>query len=720
MNVNTEVKGTLAKLLATENLTVEHRKVSTASFDVNNRVLTLPIWKEASGTIYDLLVGHEVGHALYTPNIPIDAPKGFVNVIEDARIERLMKETYPGLRRSFYEGYRELWHKDFFGVGDEDISELAFIDRINLFFKGNNEIEFNAEEQVWVNRVATTKTFEDVLELSRELYEWAKGQEEQKEIEKPLDLDIDWDNPTAGNEIDEEYQPENSEESDDNGDVDEMTDKEFKKHLDDLQRLDDLEDKMYEDDMIGGVDGGVNETESVTDKALQESLETLVDDKAQEWKYIDLPKINLDEVIIPHQKIQEDLNFGIYGFSSNDKYDHDYRRDSIAYGEDHYKSYKKEAQRSVNYLVKQFEMKKSADEYKRAATSKTGVLDTQSLYKYKLSDDIFKRVTVIPEGKNHGLVFFLDWSGSMSTCLLDTIKQTYNLIWFCRKAQIPFRVYAFQNVWNHNGVHSAIKVEEGKTTLGFDPGFKLLEFFSSRQNKQSLEKSMELVYLQAFAMCGHRFQYVREYTLGGTPLGDAVMCTPQLVNLMKSVDKVQKVNVVCLTDGESNPLSIVQESAGYYTNENEYCTRQLRYGGIKYILRDGRTGYSCEISPSPYMTTKEIVNFYREITDFNWIGIRICSKNEMKRTLRVLDFEDANRMEHQWSKEKFSSVKKLLGYTEAFFIPSQGMGEGTQDLEVKQKGEVATRAELNRAFKKHMGSKMTNKTILNKFVEQIA
>ena len=118
MTVNTEVKGTLARLLATENLVVEHRAVQTASFDVNNRVLTLPIWKEASGTVYDLLVGHEVGHALYTPNIPIDAPKGFVNVIEDARIERLMKQTYPGLRRTFFDGYRELWHKDFFGVAD--------------------------------------------------------------------------------------------------------------------------------------------------------------------------------------------------------------------------------------------------------------------------------------------------------------------------------------------------------------------------------------------------------------------------------------------------------------------------------------------------------------------------------------------------------------------------------------------------------------------------
>ena len=44
MNVNLEVKGTLAKLLATEDLVVEHRKVETAQFDVEKRVLTLPIW----------------------------------------------------------------------------------------------------------------------------------------------------------------------------------------------------------------------------------------------------------------------------------------------------------------------------------------------------------------------------------------------------------------------------------------------------------------------------------------------------------------------------------------------------------------------------------------------------------------------------------------------------------------------------------------------------
>ena len=95
--------------------------------------------------------------------------------------------------------------------------------------------------------------------------------------------------------------------------------------------------------------------------------------------------------------------------------------------------FKKQSQKEVNYLVKQFEMKKSADQYKRQATSKTGVINTNSLYKYKLTDDIFKRITTVPDGKNHGLVFHIDWSGSMTHVLLDTIKQTFNLVWFCEK-----------------------------------------------------------------------------------------------------------------------------------------------------------------------------------------------------------------------------------------------------------------------------------------------
>ena len=88
--VNYEIKSQLAKLLATEDLVVENRNAQTASFDVENRVLTLPMWERASGTVYDMLVGHEVGHALFTPDDwswEKRVPRSFVNITEDARIE---------------------------------------------------------------------------------------------------------------------------------------------------------------------------------------------------------------------------------------------------------------------------------------------------------------------------------------------------------------------------------------------------------------------------------------------------------------------------------------------------------------------------------------------------------------------------------------------------------------------------------------------------------
>ena len=166
--MNQEIKGNLARLLATENLIVEHRNTTTASFDVDRRILTLPNWDRASSTVYDMLVGHEVGHALFTPNEDwreiADCPKDFVNVIEDARIEKLMKRKYPGLRKSFAGGYKELNDQDFFGIAEEDLSKLSLIDRINLHFKVGSSamIPFSIEEQVFVARTDVAETFEEV------------------------------------------------------------------------------------------------------------------------------------------------------------------------------------------------------------------------------------------------------------------------------------------------------------------------------------------------------------------------------------------------------------------------------------------------------------------------------------------------------------------------------------------------------------------------------
>ena len=56
MAVKHEIKSQLAKLLATEDLVVEHCHVETAQFNVQTRVLTLPLWEKASNVVYDMLV----------------------------------------------------------------------------------------------------------------------------------------------------------------------------------------------------------------------------------------------------------------------------------------------------------------------------------------------------------------------------------------------------------------------------------------------------------------------------------------------------------------------------------------------------------------------------------------------------------------------------------------------------------------------------------------
>ena len=725
MTVNQEVKGTLAKLLATENLTVEHRKVTTASFDVNNRVLILPIWKTASNTVYDLLVGHEVGHALYTPNKPHDGDRGFVNVLEDVRIEKLMKRTYPGLRKSFFDGYHELNRDDFFGVNHEDLTKIPFIDRINLWFKGNANIRFSPEEQVWVDRAAKTETFDEVVQLAIDLYGRAEKIEDDKEDAESSDTA-----PSMGDlgdlrDMDVEWDMQPSEK----GDEQQQQQQQISMDSDQPHAPVGTPEATPSSGQKGSEDSDFDETESITQTAFDQALETLIDDNAKEWKYLTLPEVKVEDYIIPNKEIRDDLKEHFFNPRQErvvTEEEHTQFLDHMAQYNEYvvrkYNRFKKSANKEVNYLVKQFEMKKSADQYKRQATSKTGVINTNSLYKYKLTDDIFKRITTVPDGKNHGLVFHIDWSGSMTHVLLDTIKQTFNLVWFCRKAGIPFRVLAFQDVYFR--AHSDDGYARFKAgDLYINDSFKMLELLSSQQNAKSLDESMKVIFMQVFAMGGYRVNSCQKYTLGGTPLAEAIMCTRQLVDKMKKVENVQKVNVVCLTDGEANPMSYISEEDRWNDGNIEKVTRSIAHAcSSVFFLRDKKTGYTRKIDTHPYCTTKEIVSFFREITDYNWIGIRLCSKGDLTRTLRYNDVQgvDYNVLDKTWKKERYFSISNACGFSEQIYMPDRNIGESSEEIEVKAKGEVATKAELQRAFKKHMGSKTSNKTVLNKFIEQIA
>ena len=485
MTVSHEIKSQLAKLLATEDLVVEHKKVETACFNVHTRVLTLPMWERASGRVYDMLVGHEVGHALYTPDRnwlkEIKIPPQFVNVVEDVRIEKLMKRRYAGISKTFYRGYSELADEDFFQIVDEDISLMNLADKANLYFKIGNfvEVHFEDNEKELCRKIADTETFDDVLKVSKELYEFCKRQEEMKT--KVDDLQTQG-GQEGGNDISEVPQPQSEavEESDDSEPTQQETDPWES-------------EEPGESDSYGGTNN--DELEVSTMNNLEEAIKQLASMDGMENVYVELPKLEMNKFVVDNFEIHERFN------EWNDWMDrHELVKDEVFYHIDNeFVKFKKSAQKEVNYLVKEFECKKAADSYARATTARTGILDCSKLHTYKYNEDLFKKVTTLADGKNHGLIFVLDWSGSMGTVLQDTLKQLFNLMWFCKKVSIPFEVYAFTNEypkiftnegWQFTEVKGyAYKKREG--LIAVNEWFSMMNIFTSKTNMKDLEQQMK-------------------------------------------------------------------------------------------------------------------------------------------------------------------------------------------------------------------------------------
>ena len=749
--VNYEVKGQLAKLLATEDLIIENRKVSTASFDTERRVLTLPMWEKASGVVYDLLVGHEVGHALYTPadnwtyDYP-DVPMSYVNVLEDVRIEKFMKQRYPGLSKTFYNGYSQLADQDFFELSEHDIEEMGLADRINIHYKiGSFEnVNFNDDEKYFVDKAFKTETFKDVLNLAQELYTYIKEKQEQEEqLTKLDDLEFSMGGDTSGSGMGMPFQPsdektdsemegdvEDGEKSDSKGgdgspDPTEMTDKEL---LDELERS---------SDPMGGIHGGVSE--AVTDKTFQDNLENLNKQETNSFyvpDYVELPTLNLESLVAKNKQVHDYLDE--YWVRSQKNFDENSssKIDIFETVDNDYRLFRRSAQKEVNYLVKEFECRKSADAYARATVAKTGVLDCTKLHTYKFNEDLFKKITVLPDGKNHGLIFVLDWSGSMSTVLMDTIKQLFNLIWFCKKVQIPFQVFAFTNEWNHYREWDDDYTWIGRTDLPnhheekdhmvrIESQFSMVEFLTSDCKKSDLEKQMLNIWRLTTPLTQHfrwdntiMYQCPRKLSLSGTPLNEALVSLNQLIPQFKKATGVQKVQCVTLTDGEAHPLTYSYRFEFKDHPERNYMGHRSVMNGSVFI-RDKSNGktYYCN-SHSHELTTALLNQLRGRFTDVNFIGIRVMDGRDANSFIRRYmdwDFDKVQHIQSAWKKDKSLKLTDV-GYHAYFGLSSHALGNDTE-FAVK---EDATKAQIKSAFKKSLNGKKMNKKVLSQFMEFIA
>ena len=708
-----EVKGTLAKLLAQEDLIVEHRQVETASFDVEKRILTLPLWEKAEASVLDMLIAHEVGHALYTPNewdFVNEIPLSYVNVVEDVRIEKLMKRRYAGLPKTFYNGYKDINKKDFFQLQFADLEEFALIDRINLFYKVGSfwDIPFTgAQEIAFRDEAATVETFEEVKDLAARIAKYQKeqvsdstSQTEAQQEGTPLELPQQG----SGDKIQSSQQePTESKESNEQG-----TEAPTKAEQEDGQKSEESQDDTPSPAAPAGKGATSGKTygddlEAVTDSLLEESIQNLVDTESAPITYITLPEINLENTVVtPDEwvKCLEDYWNEYDGFSF-EEIDAEWRK------------YKTQSTKEVNYLVKEFEMKKSASAYARTTVSKTGVLDTSKLFQYKYNDDIFKKISVTPDGKNHGLIFNLDWSGSMSNVLFSTMKQLLNLVQFCKKTGIPFEVYAFTNEWDRADSQRVDNPIENEVII---EGFNMINFASSQLKTKELEKVMKYMFRLAFSMTYRhsRFNVPYKLYLSGTPLNEAIISMRQILPKFIKQNNVEKSHIINLTDGESSSI-MRNKKWGRYDYD------KLVSGHIADCqLRDRKVGRIYPKFSYDYYGSSHTDIFVENLKDLfpntNVISIRLCTGHEFNRVTWDMDLDTKEKTKAEWKKHK-SFINHNSAYTRSLYILTTSMDDGDSAFEVK---EDARKQDISRAFKKSQKGKTSSKRILNEFISVIA
>ncbi len=714
-------------MLATEDLVVEHKKVSTACFNVHTRVLTLPLWEKASNLVYDLLVGHEVGHALFTPDEDwtetVKVPPQFVNVVEDARIEKLMKRKYAGLAKTFFNGYKELNEEDFFQIADDDISTFNLADRVNLYFKIGNFIylDFKPEEQEIVNLIGACESFADALIAAEELYKYCKKEKEQQQ--KVADFDS---HETQGNSQSpaSDFVESNDSSSEQEGESDNSSDIDTSESYGGTARGEETQVKSG---------GEKDDPEVRTADSLEDKIQNLVNNDGYESVYVEIPQVNLNTIIAKNSEVHKEINDS---FAHQQKL-HNGHAEEKGYtlvnlykdSDLEFKKFKSSAQKEVNYLVKEFECRKAADQYARASIARTGVLDTTRLHTYKYNEDLFKKVSVIPDGKNHGLVFVLDWSGSMSDVMIDTCKQLFNLVWFCKKVSIPFEVYAFTNEWRRGewdyekerylAADREPHYQKKDGLLVVDETFSMMNVLTSKVSGKELENQMLNIWRLAYCFgrgysCS--YTYSNRMSLSGTPLNEALIALHQILPKFQKENKLQKVQCIVLTDGEASQLVRHKEVQRKWDKEPYIGTGYIQ--PMDTFLRDRKLGTTYRIHYAHHQFTDVLLkNLKDKFSSTNFIGIRVLEGRNISHFIQMYhshNDKQYEKIQSDWKKIRSFTITNS-GYDAYFGLSATALAQETE-FEV---GEDATKSQIKSAFVKSLKTKKLNKKVLGEFISLV-
>jgi len=741
-------KSMLAKLMATENIEVIYGNFKTAWFDVENRRLGMPFTNSDNKDVIDLFTGHEVGHALYTPvegwhDSPIEfqVPRSFLNVIEDNRIERFIQNKYPGLVSCFKRGYKALFDQDFFGIIDRgvDVNEVSLIDKINLKSKLRDliDIQFSPEERKFFEMTNSTETWDDVVNVSKAIYEFMRQEEEKKEDQ---DDEMSFPSDGEGEESQEqlmdarsieqesfnESEPEKSDGDSDfsNSSDDEDTDEEDDDGVDTGEGVAEPEETQTEETETQSADeaGSDSDLEAETDnsfRAAEEKMNELLDDRGGDKIYIrPMTRSQFDSMISTANDVKADRKQAIQRYKEN-YWDPSYQEEGLQRILDEYNKFQDDTKRSIGLMAKEFEMRKAAYRTLRASTARTGSLNVDRLHSYKYNDDIFKKITNLADAKSHGLILLVDYSGSMQDILKDVVCQILSITAFCRKVNIPFKVYGFFSTYK-DSYEAQSKLIAGDIDVSLTRVFEILD---SAMTKAEYE---EICWDLYFSVSTRSYRYGKLETLGGTPLNETLLAFNFIKEDFLKKNPVQKLNLIVLSDGAGNELRLSannSENLPLSVDKTWYNFRTPRQVIMKLngksetvVFRNMTPAIVKSIRQSGVSTT---CFFLTEKSRDIGNGLAISNGDEY-----IPHYEFTNQLQDikkELRKNKVAVIdnSEKSGYDRFFILPAANKNINTE-IEEFEVDANASKAQIRKAFSAYSSSKKGNRILASKFAEVIS
>lgn len=645
-----ETKRGLARLLARENLIVRHADVPTANFDLQSRTLTLPKWTNITVDQYDLLIGHEVGHALYSDDL--EAVKTshqfpglhtYINVLEDVRIERRIKDEFPGLRGSFSRGYRDFFnHGPIFQL-DKPVEQYDFIDRINIHYKlgAHVEVPFSDDERLILARLDRCRTMRDVVALARELWNGQKKQNEEQQ-QQPQSGSVD-------------AQSQESQDQQDSAPASGSPDGESK---DDQQEQtgNDSSDEQNEDQTGNGSSDEQNEDQeqpSGNASGEQQPSEdtSSTDPVAETDKFNSNAMSQLDREpqtshSVDHVLLAPLPTAVVHACTVNNA---TFVRDALV----HLSKSPERLKAAINalttfqtkygptiaHMAREFDRRKSAKLHERARTARTGRIDLTKLASYKFREDLFQQVTIVPNGKSHGIVLLIDGSGSMQGVFADVIEQVMLFTQFAQRVNIPVQAFMFHDLRSLDAIRL---LDQMPQFVARPQHAELVCLYDSTQKnikqQQTVLAAVNLMFSRDYYDPNQVKIAVPHVNLTMTPLNGGLLLVERHVAALKQTLHLEKMSLIVLTDGDATdrivynaPSTNRYEQVGIY---RDTVSRRV-YANLSEQTDWHGQSYSSELDNAHGFM---LVDSIRRRHDARVVRIHIAPQREVRRLAKDGDY----------------------------------------------------------------------------------